>query len=328
MHDDWGARCSRWAGIRSEQLDVAGTTTHLLRAEALPGVPDDAPTQLLVHGLGGSSGNWLEVIDGLRAHGPVVAPDLPGFGRTEPTRRRATRAASNARFLGQLADTLDLGSVVVHGNSMGGLLAVLYADLEPERVARLVLVSPALPGPLASLRRIAPRTLAQFVPFAVPPLGKAVLGWLWRRSDGASLWEETVDYIHGDPSRLAPEVAVLGAENVDFGRERPWRLDGFVTAASSIVAAMTVGQRSLGRAIDRVQPPTLLLWGDQDRLVGRAMIDHVAERRADWNLHVFETVGHAPQLEVPDDYLEVVGAWLGTRTDAAVGSAPAARLAS
>lgn len=310
QHDDWGVRAERWRGIRSEVQHVRGTDVHVLRHDAAPTAPDGAPTQLLVHGLGGAATNWLEVMGPLAEHGPVVAPDLPGFGRTPPPRRNAVRTGHQARFLRALLDDLHLGRVVLHGNSMGGLLAVLLTDLEPDRVERLVLVDPALPGPLRAAASIAPRTLARFAPFAVPPLGRAGLRYAWKRSSPEALWRETVDFIHGDPSRIAPEIGQLGIENLDWGRQQPWRLDGFVTAATSIVAAMTVGQRSLGKAIDRVEPPTLLLWGDADQLIGRHVIDHLRDRRPDWDAHVFPSVGHVPQLEAPRDYVRVVSDWL------------------
>jgi pimeloyl-ACP methyl ester carboxylesterase len=325
-HDDWGVRADRWAGIRSEVVHVRGTDVHLLRHDGGAGVPDDAPTQLLVHGLGGSSTNWLEVMGALADHGPVVAPDLPGFGRTEPPRRSAARTGVNARFLRALLATLGLERVVLHGNSMGGLIAVLLADLDPHRIQRLVLVAPALPAPVRTVRAIAPSTLARFAPFVLPPLGRASLRRAYERGTGESLWRETVDFVHGDPSRISPEMEALGIENLDWGRRQPWRLDGFATAATSLVAAMTVGQRSLGKAIDRVVAPTLLMWGDADRLVGQHVIDHLRDRRPDWDAHVFASVGHVPQLEVPGEYVSVVGGWLGAGRDAegvtSIGVAP------
>lgn len=315
-HDDWGVRADRWSGIRSEVQHVRGTDVHVLRHDAAPGVPADAPTQLLVHGLGGSSTNWLEVMGPLAEHGPVVAPDLPGFGRTELPHRSAARTGVNARFLRALLTTLGLDRIVLHGNSMGGLIAVLLADLVPDRIERLVLVAPALPAPLRTLRAITPKTLKRFAPFVVPPIGRAAVRRVWEQGTGESLWQDTVDFVHGDPTRISPEMAALGVESLDWGREQPWRLDGFVTAATSVVAAVTVGQRSLGQAIDRVEAPTLLVWGDADQLVGQHVIDHLRERRPDWDAHVFATVGHVPQVEVPAEYVAVVGGWLAAGRNA------------
>jgi pimeloyl-ACP methyl ester carboxylesterase len=315
-HDDWGVRADRWGGIRSEFHHVRGLEVHLLLHDAAPGVPDDAPTQLLVHGLGGAATNWLEVIGRLAEHGPVVAPDLPGFGRTPTPRASAARTSVNARFLRALMASLDLDRVVLHGNSMGGLIAVQLADLEPARVERMVLVSPALPGPLRALRALTPRTAARFVPFLFPPLGRAALRYAWRRTTPEQMWQDTVDFVHGDPDRIAPEIDEVGLENVQYGREQPWRFDGFVTAATSVVGAMTIGQFALTRTVERLHTPTLLLWGDQDELVGQHVIDHLRDRRPDWDVHVFASVGHVPQLESPADYVAVVADWLRAGEDA------------
>lgn len=64
-------------------LEVGGRSVRVLRADS-DGSGDQEP-QLLVHGLGGSSVGWVAVMEGLSARGPVVAVDLPGFGRTTVT---------------------------------------------------------------------------------------------------------------------------------------------------------------------------------------------------------------------------------------------------
>jgi pimeloyl-ACP methyl ester carboxylesterase len=315
-HDDWGVRADRWAGIRSEFLDVRGVDVHLLRHDPAPGVPDDAPTQLLLHGLGGAATNWLEVMRRLSQHGPVVAPDLPGFGRTPAPRPGAARTSVNVRFVRTLLGVLGLDRVVLHGNSMGGLIAVQVADDEPDRVTRMVLVSPALPGPLRAMRALTPTTLLRFAPFLIPPLGRAAVRHTWSRTTPEAMWQDTLEFVHGDPDRVASELHEVGLENVRWGREQPWRFDGFVTAATSVVAAMTVGQFALARTVERLHAPTLLLWGDADQLVGQHVIDHLRDRRPDWDTHVFPTIGHVPQVESPDDYMAVVDRWLRLGDDA------------
>src|SRR5262245_53363935 len=104
-HADWSERSARWAGIRSEVVDAHGTSLHLLRADA----GSHAPTQVLIHPLGASGTFWLDVMRLLSAHGPVVAPDLPGSlaGRISP-HRNAARAQDNARFLSILISRLGL----------------------------------------------------------------------------------------------------------------------------------------------------------------------------------------------------------------------------
>jgi pimeloyl-ACP methyl ester carboxylesterase len=320
QYPDWGERSSRWAGIRSETVDVRGTSVHLLRAGGEAGTPPDSPAQLLIHPVGGTGSMWLDVMRPLSAHGPVVAPDLPGTvtGHTGLPRRNAARPDINARFLRAFATTLDLDHVVVHGWSTGGLVALLFADLDPERVDRLVLVDPTLPGPLTAGERLGWQTLGRLGLLLGPPvvrgilrlLGPRLLDLKQRLSDPQALSSSRLDVAWGDLSRLSPEITTLLAEERQQIRSQPRRLSGAVTTFTSAVSAMYVDRRPIQEAIDRVAAPALLLWGDQDPLIGRAVVDGVIARRPDWDLHVFRTVGHLPPLEVPEAYAESVGRWL------------------
>ena len=317
MLADWGQRSPRWAGVRSELVDVCGTSVHVLRADG----PPDATPLLLVHGLGGSATNWLEVLRPLSRVGPVLAPDLPGFGRTEPPARRAPRVEANTRFLRALLDAVGWDRAVVVGNSMGGTMAVLLAAREPDRAERLVLVAPALPAPLRHLPQLPKETFRRFAPFLVPGLGRTVLRRMWGRMSPEELWVDSAAFVHGDPGRVSVELREVGIEGLRHGREHDWRLHGLAVAAESVVGAVTT-RRLLLRAIDAVAVPTLVIWGAKDRLVGRPVIDGLVQRRADLELRVLEGVGHVPQIEAPDAFVEVARRWLtdgGRRASTAVG---------
>lgn len=310
MHDDWGERAERWRGTRSEIVDVQGTQVHVLRADG----PVDGPPQLLLHGLGGCAANWLEVLPGLAERGPVFAPDLPGFGRTEPPHPAASRVGANVGFVRALLDTLHLDEVELHANSMGGLIATLFTARHPQRVASLVLVDPALPGPRKQLHRLNRTTLAVFAPFVVPRLGRILLGRLYSSRTTEQLLEESQRHVHGDMARVSPELERASLDNLRYAQETTWRLDAFATATTSIVEAMVDSRRVL-RAVDEVAVPVLVLWGDRDDLIGRPVIDALAKRRPDWRIHVFEGIGHMAAIEAPDDYLAVVRSWLAQGDD-------------
>ena len=115
------------------------------------------PPLLFVHGLGGRWQNWLENIPRIAEHHRVVALDLPGFGRSQlPT--APISIPRYAAVLERLCELLELESVVLVGNSMGGAIAAEAALQFPARVAGLVLVSAAAvsirdfnPAPAAAL---------------------------------------------------------------------------------------------------------------------------------------------------------------------------------
>jgi pimeloyl-ACP methyl ester carboxylesterase len=247
MHDDdWGERSPRWSGIRSEVVAVQGTDVHLLRADAAPEVPPAAPTQLFVHPMGASGALWLDVLGPCRAHGPVLAPDLPGAGQTRPSHRGAARAERQASFLGSLASTLGLDRLVVHGWSMGGLVAVLFAAHQPDRVQRLVLVNPTLPGPMSALGRLGWQTVGRGGLLVVPTLGGLLLRLpaVRRAKLGATRdARAAARFAGGDLSRMSPELAAVLDQERRGAFAQPWRLDCAAAAWTSTVTAMYVRRR-------------------------------------------------------------------------------------
>jgi pimeloyl-ACP methyl ester carboxylesterase len=320
QYEDWGERCSRWRGIRSEALDVDGVGVHLLRADPGPGVPHDAPTQLLVHGAAGSGTVWLDAIPSLAACGPVVAPDLPGsiFGETTTSGARQARLAASVRFLDRLTATLNLDRVVLHGLSMGGTAGLRFAAEHPGRVDRLVLVNSLLPPRLRAVEWFGWQTLGRLV-LTVGPLAARALVRLW----GGRLLDAKLRYLTdpeqgaapgnslgGDMSRVAPESLALAADQMREVRSHPDRLGYAVTAFASATSSAFVSRRRMLSAIDQVGVPVLLVWGDQDRLVGRPIIDHARQRRPDWQLRVLEAAGHLAPLEQPGAYVDAVCPWL------------------
>lgn len=302
--NDWGQRDVRWRGIRSETIRVDDTDVHVLRSDA--GSHGDGVPRLLVHGLGGAALNWLDVIGGLAAGGPVVAVDLPGFGQTEPPHPHAPRMLPQVRFLRRLTDTLGWSSVELHGNSMGGLISSLFAARYPDRVQRLVLVNPVLPF-APSPGGTSPTAMLRFAPFVSRHLGHAAIKARWRDAVGADIYDETLAIVLGEAGQVRPSLREAAIENTEFGMRTAWRQRALATASSNLIYATV--RAPLRQAVTAVQAPTLLLWGEQDRLVSRAMIDRATRRRPDWTRVDLPRVGHAPMLEVPDRYLATVGEW-------------------
>ena len=317
---DWGERCPRWRGIRSETLDVDGRRVHLLRADPGREAPPDAPTQLLLHGSAGSGTAWLDVIPTLASLGPVVAPDLPGsiFGETTTHRAVEAKLEPSVPFLDRLTSSLGLEGVALHGMSMGGMAGLLFAAEHPGRVHRLILVNSLLPTPMRRLERLGWKTLGRLALTGGPAVVRALMRLGGRRLVDAKVRsltdpEQLVSsgrVSGGDVTRIAPESLALAADQMREVRDHPARLGYSVTAFASATFAAFVAPRRMLEAIDTVAVPVLLVWGDQDQLVGRGVIDHALERRPDWHLRVLASAGHAAPLEVPDAYVDAVLGWL------------------
>ncbi|WP_344063685.1 alpha/beta fold hydrolase [Microbacterium pumilum] len=127
---------------RYRTADVA-VDGGMLRVGVWDGPDANAPAVLLVHGVTASHLSWPLVADRL-PEARVIAPDLRGRGRSNDVGGRAGLTA-HARDLVAVLDALDVGSAVVVGHSMGAFVALVFADLHPGRVERLVLVDGGLP---------------------------------------------------------------------------------------------------------------------------------------------------------------------------------------
>src|SRR2546430_16298298 len=140
--DDYGASAEPdWRTIdwreHLRDVEIAGRRVNYVDLGS-----GDGPPIVFVHGLAGVWQNWLENIPRFAQERRVIVPDLPGFGGSEMPAEKIS-IPGYGRFIEALCDQLDLGEVVVIGNSMGGFVSAEVAIQFPERVERLVLVSAA-----------------------------------------------------------------------------------------------------------------------------------------------------------------------------------------
>jgi pimeloyl-ACP methyl ester carboxylesterase len=290
-------------GVRSLTLDLDGPV-HVADFGGT------GRTMVLVHGLGGSHANWAAVAPALAAHARVLAPDLAGFGRT-PLAGRSAEIQANHALLDRVLDTIADGPVILVGNSMGGLLAMLEAASHPDKVAALVLVGPAQPRPRGALPTwVDPGVAALFTAYAFPGVGERLLRWRADRLGPEGLVRQTLAFCCADPTRLPPDVVAL---HVALARERlermPWANAAFLQAARSMLALL-LRPRGLTMAIRRIAAAALIVQGTHDRLVPLAASRALAALRPDWSLAVFDGVGHVPQLEVPERFVTTLVDWL------------------
>ncbi|MGH8897736.1 MAG: alpha/beta fold hydrolase [Egibacteraceae bacterium] len=271
------------------------------------GDPRACPTLVCVHGLGGSTLNWIAVTPTLARRARVLVIDLPGFGRT-PLAGRSAGVHANRHLLGRFLDEVVGGPAILVGNSMGGAIVMLEAAVHPERVAGLILVCPSLPAltGLHSDRKV----VRVFAALSVPGLGPLLLRQRCRRLGPEGLVRESLRLCCVDPDRV-PKDTVQAL--VDFTLERaqmPWANTAYLQAARSLVVLHTHDRRRFLERIRTIGVPTLLVQGEADRLASLAAAQRVARMRPDWAFTVLEGVGHLPMLEDPDRLLSVIDAWL------------------
>jgi pimeloyl-ACP methyl ester carboxylesterase len=262
-------------------------------------------TFVLVHGLGGSHLSWLQVASGLAGLGRVLAPDLPGFGRS-PRAGRGTTLMRERHWLSRFLDATTDGPVVLAGNSMGGVVSLLEAAVEPERVAGVVLTSSAFP--LARGGFPHPIVLGSFAAYDVPRIGEAVVRARRAAVDPESFVRLGLRMLTVDPSTIPEDVIALHAELISDLRADPEAPVAFLEAARSINTY--VRNRELGaRAMGNVRCPVLVIHGRKDRFVpvGNAMV--ALRAYPAWRGRLLARVGHVPQMEAPARWLTEVADW-------------------
>jgi pimeloyl-ACP methyl ester carboxylesterase len=282
---DWQAHAERLHHAdRSRFVTVAGVRVHYQEA----GDPA-APALMLVHGFLVSNFVWRDVLVPLAERGfRVIAPDLVGFGFSDKPDDAEYTIEAQARMIAGLLDELQIERATLVGSSYGGAVSTIVALEHPEHVARLVLVGAVCNDNLKRhpvLRFVATPTLGDVLS---PPL--LDLRYFLRRK--LSRFDRAV---HGDRVRAAQKIA---------GRHLPLR------AADTQRAMLSTLRRWSATRVERdahlLQPPTLLVWGENDPDTPLRDGETLHRLIPNSRLLVFPGVGHLPQEEIPQAFTEVV----------------------
>jgi pimeloyl-ACP methyl ester carboxylesterase len=238
----------------------------------------DGPPLLYLHGAG--TYWWLPVHDRLAERHRVLLPVHPGFGASGGVEEIDDIEDLVFRTLDVL-DELGLDRVDLVGLSLGGWLAAEIALRQPQRVNRLVLVNAAglrLAGvPTPDLFLLSPSESREVL-FADPasPIAMAAI----------------------PDTPPPPEKMVL----ILRGRE----------AAARLLWNPHVRYRKLRSRLDRIKPPTLVVWGVADRLLPVAHGEAYAAGIPGARLVTIDRCGHLPPVEQPEPFAEAVLGFLKT----------------
>ena len=265
-----------------------------------------AEPALFVHGLGGSSTNWTDLMGLLAGTVDGAAVDLPGFGRSAAP--ASYTPGAHARAVVGLLERQGRGPVHLFGNSLGGAVTTRVAARRPDLVRTLTLVSPALPS-LRLRRGLDPRLPLMLVPGMGQLLGRKLAA-----ASPEARARAVLELCYGDPSVIAPERLAEAAEEVARRNRLPHTSDAFTGSLKGLIASyLDRGPRNLWRLARTVRVPTLLVWGTRDRLVDVALAPRARAAFPSSRLLVLPGVGHVAQMERPET---VARAFLALREDA------------
>ncbi|MCU0658260.1 MAG: alpha/beta hydrolase [Polyangiaceae bacterium] len=272
---------------REEQVhDVNARGVRLRVAERGSG-----PSLLLLHDFLMNRRGWEGVAGLLAGQFRVVTPDLPGFGDSEkPSVHRFDYGVEAfAECVADLIAAMGLGRTCVVGHGLSGAVALALATRHPEFVDRLTLVDPLVYAP--------PQKSGLF---EMPVLGAFFFKQLYGRALFRAYFRDQV-FSPGFAVPLARIDQFYDTFNAPSARE-----SAFATMHAFLDTRPTVAR------LGRVQAPSFIVWGRMDGIYPCQYGQRLARELNGARLEVMET-GHAPHLEQPERFVEVLSDFLGAQ---------------
>ncbi len=231
----------------------------------------DGETLLLLHGLFGALSNFEGIFKRFSDQYNVVIPILPIYEM--PIFEVSVMGLVN--FVTRFVEYKNYEKVHLVGNSLGGHIALLYALAHPERIASITLTGSS-------------------------GLFESAFGTAFpKRGDYEYIKRKTGDTFY-DPSVATKELVdeVFGIVN-----DRNKAIRVVATAKSAV-------RHNLADKLHKIKAPALLIWGKQDTVTPPFVADKFHELISDSRLHFLDECGHAPMMEKPEEFNNILSAFL------------------
>lgn len=233
-------------------------------------------TVLMVHGLGGSKDHWTRFAARLPQNLRLIAVDLPGFGQSPKDAQASYASSAQVARLKRFVDVHGLRGFHLMGNSMGGRIATEYALAHPDDVTSLILFDPA---------------------GVTPPPGAATNHVVIVRS--AADFDTLMATAFVQPPRFPDFIKSYFAERAQENADLEAKVLGELNATPA----------RLEERIDGLRPPTLVVWGSEDRIIDPAAAPVWRAHLREGDVVTMDQVGHAPMLERPEESAALVAVW-------------------
>ena len=226
---------------------------------------------ILLHGLFGTLSNFTELINYFRHHNKVVVPMLPLLDLD----LLHTSVGGLQKFVHKFIEYRNFQNVHLLGNSLGGHVAILHVLKQPERIRSLILTGSS---------GLFENGMGDTYP---------------KRGD--------YDYIKKKTELTFYDPRIASKELVDEVYET---VNNRLKAIKIIALAKSAIRNNLGEELNQIKQPTLLIWGNNDAITPPFVGREFQRLIPNSELHFIDKCGHAPMMEVPDEFNRVLHKFL------------------
>jgi pimeloyl-ACP methyl ester carboxylesterase len=231
----------------------------------------EGETLMLLHGLFGALSNFSDLIEKFRSTHKVVVPLLPLFDLDI----LHTSVTGLAKHVTQFIDHKGYDQVHLLGNSLGGHVGLVYVLKHPEKVKSLILTGSS-------------------------GLFENAMGDTYpKRGDYEYIKNKTALTFY-DPAMATPELV---DEVFEITRNR-------IKVIKIIALAKSAIRNNLGEELNQIKVPTCLIWGKNDTVTPPFVAEEFKKLIPHAELHFIDKCGHAPMMEVPDAFNEILYTFL------------------
>lgn len=276
---------SKYATSPSTYVSIDGLEVHF-RDE---GVARDSIPIVLIHGTGSSLHTFESWTTQLKREHRVVRMDLPAFGLTGPFPDRDYSMENYVKFLKSFLTSLGIENCILGGNSLGGGISWSFAVAYPEMVDKLILID-------ASGYPSKAKSLPLAFKIARIPIASSLFTYITPRS----VAKKSVENVFADKSKVTDSLI-----------DRYFELTLREGNRQAFVDRLNMeSEISSYENIKRIKQKTLILWGDQDRLIPVEQAYQFHEDLPNDTLVIMKNVGHVPMEESPLQSLKPVISFL------------------
>ncbi len=266
------------------------------------------PVLLLLHGMAGSSSTWIAAMRLLQQDYTVLAPDFLGHGKSAKPLTDYS-LGNHASGIRDFLHVLDIERATVVGQSFGGGVALQFAYQFPEHCERLGLVDAGGLGREVSvlLRLLTLPGIEYAMPVLFPSFARG--------------WGDSVVKFLGDRGvRHARATEMWRAYRSLTEHENR---QAFVRTMRAVIDPGGQSVSATSRLYLAAHMPTLIVWGDQDKIIPVAHAYQAHEAIPNSRLEIMPGVGHFPHVEEPVRFVEILRDFI--RTTRAASFTPAER---